>query len=382
MAVPIVFLSHSARDRNIARSLKEVLATHTKGEIEWWLSSDGQSIRSGKNWRAEVEKSLRECRLLFILFTPASQQSAWVHFEAGFAEALGTDVVPIALPGFDIDAIPGPLQHKQGFNLRGASGLNNILSVTNQILKRHDLLSLDDDDYKKVFGDSSDGREAIDLLNAYIEHIELSADSGEKVIEVLASEARQIIGDDLSQTVDRHAVLAGPGFVLREVKQNNARAGGKSEKDPPPSYHLRGEITASGLLELLPVFSSDAVTKLLPAGGSLECTLRRGVAVSTNQARILANMRGTLMRFAHTNVLSFGTVSFAPKVYDANARGGTFVRRLMGQDSHPEPYVPKDLRYQFLLQWESPCQSNVMKELLALLIERQVIFLDQASSAP
>lgn len=108
MSVPIIFLSHSSHDREVAVSLKEVLATHTQGQIEWWLSSDGQSIRGGKNWRAEVEKALRQCSLIFILFTASSQNSAWVQFEAGFAEALGKDIVPIALPGFDVDGIPGP----------------------------------------------------------------------------------------------------------------------------------------------------------------------------------------------------------------------------------------------------------------------------------
>ena len=157
---------------------------------------------------------------------------------------------------------------------------------------------------------------------------------------MLASEARQVIGDDLAeQTVDGHLVLAGAGFVVRETKRSNAQEGVKSEKDSPPlSYLLRGNITAPSLLELLPIFSSDAVAKLLPTGGSLECTLRKGVAVLTNQARILGNMRGTLMRFAHTNVLSFGTVSFAPRVYDANARRGLFVR------NHAPRFSPRTLR--------------------------------------
>lgn len=112
MAVPIIFLSHSARDADIARRMKDLLAVHTRGEIEWWLSSDGQSIRGGKNWRREVETALRNCKIVFILFTARSSLSAWVQYEAGFADALEKEIIPMAMPGFDIDGIPGPLQQQ------------------------------------------------------------------------------------------------------------------------------------------------------------------------------------------------------------------------------------------------------------------------------
>ena len=381
MDVPIVFLSHSALDREVARSLKEVLATHTKGEIEWWLSSDGQSIRGGKNWRAEVEKALRECRLLFILFTPTSQRSAWVQFEAGFADALGKDIVPIALPGFDVDAIPGPLQHKQGFNLRGASGLNNILSVTNQILARHDLLSLDNRHYQKVFGGLSNQNETLRILDAYVETIDLSAEGSEKSLKRFTSELRRVtVADFRMQWISEQRVLAGPGFVLREVTRNPAdRAKSADQRDVKPLYYLQGQLTASGLFELLPAFASKFVNDTLSKGGSLEWKLQKGVAVLTSQARILGNMRGTLMRFAYENVFSFGNFTFAPRAYDANARAEIFQSYPL--DAPPEPYVPQDWRYEFLLQWDSPFESDRIKEMLTLLIERHVIFVNSDRSA-
>src|SRR5438067_1745434 len=193
MGVPIIFLSHSAKDSEIARALKDVLATHTRGEIEWWLSSDGQSIRGGKNWRSEVEQALRECRIVFILFTVLSSRSAWVQYEAGFADALGKDIIPVALPSFDIDAIPGPLQHKQGFNIRDHSGLNNIVSHVNRILSRSYLLSFNESDYERIFSGKIDDTAALSLLlDQHFETIEVTSSFENPVFEAISAEAKKI----------------------------------------------------------------------------------------------------------------------------------------------------------------------------------------------
>lgn len=275
-------------------------------------------------------------------------------------------------------AFPAPLQHKQGFNLRGMSGLNNILSVTNLALKRHDLLSLDDTHYSKVFGDPAGHQRIFHDLDTYVETIELSADVAEKTLDAIAAEAHKIMRNDVATEVvageaGEH-ILAGPGFVLREItrsapKQNN-------QPSAPDVHELRGEITASGLSEIFPVFVSDEVSALMPLGGSLQCTLRKGIAVLTNQARILANMHGTLMRFSQPNVFSFGDLSFAPRAYDANKRSGVFFHRMLRTESAPEPYIPKDIRFQFLLQWESHCPPQTMNDFLRLLIERQIVVVD------
>lgn len=376
MAVPIVFLSHSSRDADVVRALKEVLAQHTQGAIEWWLSSDGQSIRGGKNWRSEVEQALRDCHLLFILFTPTARQSAWVQFEAGFADALGKDIVPIALPGFDIDSIPGPLQHKQGFNLRGSSGLNNIISVTNRVLGRHDLLSFEESHYREAFVGLPQADDLRQLLDIYVREIKLTIATSKSVIDVIDANARKLLGDDLiASKVGDARVLAGPGFVVRQSRETK-----KKEESPTvpvsdeTTYRLSGEIVAPALFELLPVFSDSQMVPLFLNGGNMEFALRAGSAVLTHQAPILGNMRGTAMRWAGDRVCSFGDVSFSSQVRDINQRS---VLHLIGHgirgQSAPEPYRPRELRYSFTLSWLSGFPGSTIASLLGLLMERQVI---------
>lgn len=376
MTVPIVFLSHSSRDADVVRALKEVLARHTLGAIEWWLSSDGQSIRGGKNWRSEVEQALRDCRLLFILFTPTARQSAWVQFEAGFADALGKDIVPIALPGFDIDLIPGPLQHKQGFNLRGSSGLNNIISVSNRVLGRHDLLSFEESDYREAFAGLPQANELSQLLDIYVREIKLRIGTSKSAIDVIDAKARKRLGEDLvGSKVGDEQVLAGPGFVVRQARQTKKTDASPTAAAPDETtYWLNGEIIASALFELLPVFSDSEIAPLFLNGGSMEFELRAGSAALTHQAPILGNMKGTAMRWGGDRVCSFGDISFSSRVRDINQPSvwSSISHGIHGRAA-PEPYRPRELRYSFTLSWLSGFPGSAIASLLGLLMEREVI---------
>lgn len=57
MAKPIVFLSHSSRDDKLLGRLKELLLSYTGGAIDFFLSSDGQSIPLGRNWVHEIQQA-------------------------------------------------------------------------------------------------------------------------------------------------------------------------------------------------------------------------------------------------------------------------------------------------------------------------------------
>jgi hypothetical protein len=380
MSVPIIFLSHSSRDAEVARSLKEVLARHTKGAIEWWLSSDGQSIRGGKNWRSEVEDALRNCRIVFILFTSTASQSAWVQYEAGFADALNKDIIPVALPGFDIDQVPGPLQHKQGFNLRGPSGLNNIVSLANQILGRHDLLSFEEADYDQAFAPLAAQDELPQLLDLYIDSVKCNFVAKASVIGVVAERARQTLGGEfVEKDTEKRKTLAGPGFVLREDRNDAPRRpSGGAPETTEPRYILEGELVAAALLELLPPLSHVSVVSWFTQGGRIDFKLRPGVAVLMNQPQILACMRGTHMQWNNEHTCSFNGLTFFPQSHDANAPGMRyFVTRSVLGNSVPEPYRPKDMRYEFALQWQQGFPSSAIQELLKLLVQRNVIFSNQ-----
>jgi hypothetical protein len=121
---PIVFLSHSSANKVPLIALKELLDRRAAGAIDFFLSSDGQSIRFGRNWVARISDALAGAKLMFIFLSQQSVDSKWIHFEAGCAYANNIQVVPVCLPGLDLNRVSAPLNLLQGFNLHSheASG--------------------------------------------------------------------------------------------------------------------------------------------------------------------------------------------------------------------------------------------------------------------
>jgi len=111
--------------------LKDILKERTNGVIKFFMSSDGQSIRIGTNWNAELEAALTRTSIMFVFVTPNSIDSKWVHFEAGYCYSKGISVIPIGLNDIDIGKISEPLRLLQGFNLKDYSDLSNIVTHIN-----------------------------------------------------------------------------------------------------------------------------------------------------------------------------------------------------------------------------------------------------------
>ena len=131
MTKPVVFLSHSSHDRSLAVRLKALLAGLTGGAVDFFLSSDGQSIPLGTNWVHTVQKALESSELMFVFASPAAVHSDWIHFESGFAYSKGTQVVPIGVLGQDVGNLRPPLSLLQGFNLRDKESFGNLVALIN-----------------------------------------------------------------------------------------------------------------------------------------------------------------------------------------------------------------------------------------------------------
>jgi hypothetical protein len=132
MTKPVVFFSHSSRDAVALRRLKDRFVELTGGSIDAFLSSDGQSIRLGRNWLASVEQALSSAKLMFVFLSPSAVTAPWIYFEAGHAYAQHLDVVPVGIFGIDIGRIPAPLSILQGFNITSHDSLNNIIVKANE----------------------------------------------------------------------------------------------------------------------------------------------------------------------------------------------------------------------------------------------------------
>jgi len=132
MTKPIVFLSHSSKDKQQLVALKTLLDIRAVRSLEFFLSSDGQSIKFGTNWVVRISDALAQAQMMFVFLSPNSIDSKWIHFEAGCAYAKNVEVVPVCLPGTLLTAMQAPLSLLQGFNLHSHDAMGNIVRMCNE----------------------------------------------------------------------------------------------------------------------------------------------------------------------------------------------------------------------------------------------------------
>lgn len=133
MKKPIVFLSHSAKNKAQVIALKSLLNDKTSGFIEFFLSCDGESIRLGTNWVRRLDEALKSARLMFVLVSGESLQSTWVPFEAGYSYGRNIDVVPCCLPGVQLRDLPPPLNLLQAQTIHCAMDLSKLILKCNEV---------------------------------------------------------------------------------------------------------------------------------------------------------------------------------------------------------------------------------------------------------
>ncbi len=117
---PTVFLSHSSSNRRELLGLKRLLDERAGGMIEFFLSSDDDSIAHGTIWPAEVTAALERMSLMLIFVSSEALKSGWTYFEAGFGlRKLGSANI-YCLPGTDKARLPSPFNLLQNRNLHSA----------------------------------------------------------------------------------------------------------------------------------------------------------------------------------------------------------------------------------------------------------------------
>ena len=132
MEKPIVFLSHSSKNKRELKALKALLDRKAVGFITFFLSSDGESIPLGTNWVEHLNKALKKAKLMFVFVTREVLQSEWILFEAGYAYSRNIHVVPYCMPGTDIGHLPAPLRLLQASRLHCARDLSTLLKKCNE----------------------------------------------------------------------------------------------------------------------------------------------------------------------------------------------------------------------------------------------------------
>jgi hypothetical protein len=98
---PLVFISHDARDAELADAFGKLLKSVSAGMIKTFRSSDKkgtEGIDFGDEWYKRLMSMLQSTSNVVCLFTERSLDRPWILFEAGVAKGkLGTPVVGVAL---------------------------------------------------------------------------------------------------------------------------------------------------------------------------------------------------------------------------------------------------------------------------------------------
>jgi hypothetical protein len=142
---PLVFISHDARDADLAEAFSKLLKSVSAGMIKTFRSSDKkgtEGIDFGDEWYKRPMAKLQVTSDVVCLFTERSLDRPWILFEAGVAKGkLSTPVVGVAL-GVPLSRVSaGPFYQ---FNNMDDSE-DDLTKLVHQLARRVPNLELDSD---------------------------------------------------------------------------------------------------------------------------------------------------------------------------------------------------------------------------------------------
>lgn len=121
-----VFISHSSRDKWIARRISEDI-----NNLGAKTFLDEKDIETGEPIDQSINDQLKDCDEILILFSPSSLESHWVLMEVGGAKALDKRLIPILLH-LGANELPAPISKHL------ARDLNEIEKYYIELKKRID----------------------------------------------------------------------------------------------------------------------------------------------------------------------------------------------------------------------------------------------------
>ena len=142
---PLVFISHDARDAELAEAFGKLLKSVSAGMIKTFRSSDRkgtEGIDFGDEWYKRLMTMLQSTSDVVCLFTERSLDRPWILFEAGVAKGkLSTPVVGVAL-GVPLSRITtGPFYQFQNMDDSEA----DLTKLVHQLARRVPGLDIDAD---------------------------------------------------------------------------------------------------------------------------------------------------------------------------------------------------------------------------------------------
>lgn len=102
-----VFLSHSERDRELARDLSRRLkAAGLRPRL------DEELVSGGQRWMDTIQRAIERSDAVVFLITPSTLEAKWPVYELGLAVALGKRVLPV-FAGVEVSQFPAPFREYQ-----------------------------------------------------------------------------------------------------------------------------------------------------------------------------------------------------------------------------------------------------------------------------
>ena len=251
---PVIFFSHSSRDKVALKKLKEKFDELTGGTIDVFLSSDGQSIRLGSNWVSSIEDALKAAKIMFVFVSPHSLNTPWLYFETGHAYSKGISVVPVGLFGVDIGKLSPPINLLQGFNLADTESMNNIIAKVNEVFGTRHKLAFNIGDYRDVHANASDfGQRILGSHAAMVDHVSLHL----KVDETMIAKVKAALLT-IPNCLERFAKTNGSTVLdLPGASVNLSQLSKRSEQNP-----LKSEPTTVSSIQVN--FDPVAIDAALP----------------------------------------------------------------------------------------------------------------------
>lgn len=116
------------------RALKDFLNKRAAGMVQFFLSSDDESIRPGTLWSNEVKEALDRMKLILIFASKEAMESPWTFFEAGYGLAMTTKASVYCLHGCSKESLVSPFSLLQNRNLHSAANLSLLIKHCNEEL--------------------------------------------------------------------------------------------------------------------------------------------------------------------------------------------------------------------------------------------------------
>lgn len=191
-AKPTVFLSHSSKNRRELIALKSLLDDRAGGLIEFFLSSDEESIAHGTIWPVEVREALDRMSLMLIFVSPDALKSGWTYFEAGYG-LHKLDVANIyCLPGIDKATLPPPFNILQNRNLHSARDLTSLIREVNKSLEARMNENVSKSDFDRLFKKPSLNQvETGPPLDQMVEYVSLKTTGPHGSMEIFCRVCRE-----------------------------------------------------------------------------------------------------------------------------------------------------------------------------------------------